>query len=191
MLIACIRTIQSECAHLLLQLMQFSCAFILCRMKPNLPGVLKRTHILYLSLCFDKSSQMIKCSYFSNQFLSQNVTAFSMHMFYWFLISPTLKWSFCFPFMLEIFLILINWNSFLSYIKTNFKITFQKLVLASLMTTFIDVRATVERKWKWANPHRRTLGWTKRRAKGIVYLQGDLIVGGCQFHLSRQTLSLV
>lgn len=68
MLIAFIRTIQSECAHLLLQLMRFSCAFILCCMKPNLPGVLKRTHILYLSLCFYKSSQMIKCSYFSNQF---------------------------------------------------------------------------------------------------------------------------
>lgn len=124
-------------------------------------------------------------------FLSQNVTAFPMHIFYWFLISPTLKLSFCFPFMLEIFLILINWNSLLSYIKANFKITFQKLVLASLMTTFIDVRAPVERKWKWTNPHRRTLGWTKRRAKGIVYLQGDFIVGGCQFHLSRQTLSLV
>lgn len=68
MLIAFIRTIQSECAHLLLQVMRFSCAFILCCMKPNLPGVLKRTHNLYLSLCFYKSSQMIRCSYFSNQF---------------------------------------------------------------------------------------------------------------------------
>lgn len=150
----------------------------------------KNTHSVSVLVFLQKLTDD-QCSYFSNQFLSQNVTAFSMHLFYWFLISPTLKLSFCFPFMLEIFLILINWNSLLSYIKTNFKITFQKLVLASLMTTFIDVRATVERKWKWTNPHRRTLGWTKRRAKGIVYLQGDLIVGGCQFHLSRQTLSLV
>lgn len=32
-----------------------------------------------------------------------------------------------------------------------------------------------------------TLGRTKWYACGVVSLQGDLIVGGCQVHLSRQT----